>query len=208
MVGEGVLLCCLDNPEISAVLVVGRSSCGIQHPKLREVLLADFFESDEIREQLHGYDSCFFCLGVSSVGMNEADYTRTTYELTMSFAQQLASVAPDMSFAYVSGAGTDSTEKGSQMWARVKGRTENSLMKLPFKHVFAMRPGFIRARKDQRRTLRWYKYIAWLFPLLRPIFPSMFGTIEELAAAMISMHNSNRNRAVLEVRDIREAVKA
>jgi uncharacterized protein YbjT (DUF2867 family) len=143
MVGEGVLHECLLDPQVEAVLVIGRKPCGTVHPKLKEIIHADFFDISPIANQLSGYNACYFCLGVSSVGMKEPEYYRLTYTLTLNVAQTLSKCNPDMTFCYVSGASTDSTEKGRSMWARVKGKTENDLMKLPFKQVFAFRPGYM-----------------------------------------------------------------
>ncbi len=145
MVGEGVLLECLAHPKITEVLLVGRKAFGRAHPKLRELLVADFTQLEGVRGQLGGYDGCFYCAGVSSVGMKEPEYTRVTYDVTLHFAEAMAALNPGMVFDYVSGAGTDSSEKGRSMWARVKGRTENALMRLGFKRVYAVRPGYIGA---------------------------------------------------------------
>ena len=147
MVGAGVLHVILDHPDVESVLVIGRRPCGVKHPKLTELLHNDFFNYSAIEERLRGFNACYFCLGVSSVGMSEKDYTRISYDLTMSAATVLSRLNPDMTFCYVSGTGTDSTEKGRIMWARVKGRTENALMKLPFKAAYLFRPGFIRPIK-------------------------------------------------------------
>ncbi|MGH8447301.1 MAG: NAD(P)H-binding protein, partial [Solimonas sp.] len=143
MVGAGTLRLCLQAADVEQVLVVGRTPVGQQHPKLRELLRADLHDYGDVEQQLAGYDACFFCLGVSSAGMSEADYTRITYDLTMAAATTLAGLNPQMSFIYVSGAGTDSSERGGSMWARVKGRTENALQALPFKAVYLFRPGVI-----------------------------------------------------------------
>src|SRR6266508_2253769 len=144
MVGEGVLHICLNHPNVEQILVINRKPCGVQHPKLKEIIHTDFYNLSSIEDQLIGYNACFFCLGISSVGMKEADYFKVTYTLTMHVAETLSRHNPDMTFCYISGAGTDSTEKGRIMWARVKGKTENDLMKLPFRDVFAFRPGFIK----------------------------------------------------------------
>jgi hypothetical protein len=143
MVGEGVLQECLLHPDVEKVLVISRKSCGVAHPKLTEILHTNFYDLYPISDQLNGYNACFFCLGVSSVGMKEEQYYSLTYTLTMHMAEILAKQNPEMTFCYISGAGTDSTEKGRINWARVKGKTENDLMKLPFKKVFACRPGFM-----------------------------------------------------------------
>lgn len=185
MVGEGVLFQSLNDERVDEVLVINRRPCGVQHPKLKEILHSDFFDLSSVAAQLKGYDACFFCLGVSSVGMKEDDYHKMTYLLTMHVAETLCRLNPDMSFCYISGAGTDSSEQGRSMWARVKGKTENALMKLPFKAVYAFRPGFIRPIPGMRHTHGFYRYINWLFPIGRKIFPSAFCTLEELSAAMM-----------------------
>jgi uncharacterized protein YbjT (DUF2867 family) len=141
MVGEGVLHECLNHPMVEEVLIVNRKPFGMEHPKLKEIIHADFFDISPIRDQVKGYDACFFCLGVSSVGLKEDEYYRLTHTLTLNFATILAAANPNMTFEYISGAGTDKTEKGRSMWARVKGKTENDLAKLPFKKVYNFRPG-------------------------------------------------------------------
>jgi uncharacterized protein YbjT (DUF2867 family) len=202
MVGEGVLHQSLNNPEVEAVLIINRKPLGLTYPKLTEIIHPDFYDLSTIAEQLKGYNACFFCLGVSSVGMNEADYTKVTYTLTMHVAETLAKQNPDMTFAYISGAGTDSSEKGSSMWARVKGKTENDLMKLPFKQVYAFRPGFIKPIKGLTKTHSFYKYINWLFPVGRAVYPSGFCTLPELAAAMMHVVNHPYSKKVVEGKDI------
>lgn len=200
MVGEGVLHECLQHPDITGVLSVSRRPSGLSHPKLKELLHADFFDLSPVAAELEGYDGCFFCLGVSSVGMKEADYHRMTYELTMHMARTLADRNREMVFCYVSGAGTDSTEKGRSMWARVKGKTENSLQQLPFKNVYAFRPGFIQPTKGLKNTLGFYKYVGWLFPVLK-----RFGwacTLREIGLAMINAMRYGYPQKVLEVKDI------
>ena len=184
MVGEGVLIECLQSPDVEQVLVINRRPCGVSHPKLKEIIHTDFFDFSSIAAQLKGYNACFFCLGVSSVGMNEKDYTHFTYDLTMHVAGTLAPPNPDMTFIYVSGASTDSTQKGSLMWARVKGKTENDLMKLPFKKVYAFRPGFMVPTPGAKNTLKPYKYFSWLFPLLLR-FPKYVSTLAQVGQAMI-----------------------
>src|SRR5579875_1944246 len=158
MVGEGVLHECLQHPQVEAVLVINRRPVNVAHPKLKEIIHADFFDISPIEEQLAGYNACFFCLGVSSIGMKEEQYQRLTYTLTMHVAGILSRLNSGMTFCYVSGAGTDSSEKGRSMWARVKGKTENDLMKLPFKKVYAFRPGFIKAIKGLKHVHSFYKY--------------------------------------------------
>jgi hypothetical protein len=202
MVGEGVMLTCLDHPDVEQVLVIGRRPCGHTHPKLREILHKDFFDVSPIEDQLKGYNACYFCLGVSSVGMKEEEYTRLTYVLTMHVATVLARHNPDMTFCYVSGAQTDSTEKGRQMWARVKGRTENDLMKLPFRQVFAFRPGAMTPTPGAKNVLKAYKYVGWLMPVLKAIFPNSVSKISQVALAMIKVTQNGYSKKILEVSDI------
>ena len=208
MVGEGVMLECLQNPTIEAVLSVSRKPCGITHPKLTEIIHADFFNFAPIESQLAGYDACYFCLGVSSVGMKEDEYTKMTYTLTMHVAETLSRVNKNMTFCYVSGAGTDSTEKGKIMWARVKGKTENDIAALPFKAAYAFRPGFLKATPGQQHVLRYYKYFAWMYPVLKTLFPATACTLKELALAMIrvTLHGSDKKQ--LSVKDIVALSKA
>lgn len=201
MVGEGVLLECLAHPQITEVLSVSRKTTGITHPKFKEYLVPDFLSLKESDEKLKGYDACFFCAGISSIGMKEPAYTRITYDTTLAFAQALTP-QPQLSFVYVSGSGTDSTEKGRLMWARVKGKTENDLMKLPFKQVFAFRPGFMIATKGQRNILSFYKYVSWLFPLLKAVLPNIINTMHQVGQAMIYAARHGYEKAVVEVKDI------
>jgi hypothetical protein len=186
MVGEGVLLECLRHPEVESILVINRRPCGVTHPKLKEIIHVDFFDLFSIETGLAGYNACFFCAGVSSVGMKESEYTRITYDLTMNFAQTLSRLNPAMTFCYVSGAGTDSSEKGRMMWARVKGKTENDLMKLRFKNVFAFRPAFMKAVKEQKNLPKFYRYIQLNYPVLHALFPQYFGTLSDVGLAMIN----------------------
>lgn len=211
MVGEGVLLECLQHPDVGQVLVINRKPGGVTHrtsarPKLREIIHTDFFNLTPIENQLGGYNACFFCLGVSSVGMNEADYRRLTYDLTMHTAQLLARQDPDMTFCYVSGAGTDSTEQGRLMWARVKGKTENDLMRL-FPRAYMFRPGFLKASPGQKNVKSYYKYIDWLYPVGRAIYPAGFSTLKELGLAMINVARQSPEKHVLEVKDIVQLAK-
>jgi uncharacterized protein YbjT (DUF2867 family) len=202
MVGEGVLHECLQHPDVDAVLVINRKPSGVTHPKLREIIHPDFFNLSAIEDQLRGYNACFFCLGVSSVGMNAEQYFQITYTLTIQMAETLSRLNPEMSFCYISGAGTDSSEKGRSRWARVKGKTENDLMRLPFRQVFAFRPGFIKPIPGLMHTHGFYKYITWLFPLGRALYPSGFCTLQELALAMIRVVKQGYERKIIEGRDI------
>jgi len=203
MVGEGVQHVCLQNDLVEQVLVVGRKACGIKHDKLSEILIPDFFTLENIKEKLSGYDACFFCLGVSSVGMFEEQFTKTSYALTMSFAEAFAQSNPQAHFFYVSGAGTDSTEHGKIMWARVKGRTENALQKLFPNNFYAMRPGYLHPIAGMRNTHRYYSFISWLYPLLRVITPSLVNTLNELALSMIHLTLHGSEKKHIEVKDIR-----
>jgi uncharacterized protein YbjT (DUF2867 family) len=202
MVGEGVLHECLLHPRVESVLVINRKPCGITHPKLKEIIQQDFFDLSSLEDQLTGYDACFFCLGVSSVGMKEAQYFKLTYTLTMHFAETLCKQNTAMTFCYISGSGTDSTETGRMMWARVKGRTENDLFKLPFKDVYAFRPGYMQPTKGLKNTLPAYKYMSWLYPLLRVIFPKSVSTLAALGRAMINAALYGYDKKILEVKDI------
>jgi hypothetical protein len=202
MVGEGVLHESLADPRVEAVLVLNRKPCGVVHPKLKEIIHQDFFNFSSIENQLSGYNACFFCLGVSSVGMNEEEYYKMTYTLTLHLAGILSKHNPDMTFCYISGAGTDSSEKGRSMWARVKGKTENDLMKLPFKQALAFRPGFIKPIPGMKNTHKFYAYINWMYPIGRALFPGGFVTLKELSAAMINSVHANFGRKIFEGKDI------
>ncbi len=208
MVGEGVLHECLQHPHIAAVLIINRKPLGITHPKLTEIIHADFFNLNPIAQQLSGYDACFFCLGISSVGINADAYYRITYTLTLHVAEILNRQNPGMTFCYISGAGTDSTEKGRLRWARVKGKTENDLMKLPFKAVYAIRPGFIRPTKGLHNAHTFYRYINWLFPVGRMLSPNGFCTMKELGLAMIRVAREGFVKKWVEGRDIIALAKA
>lgn len=202
MVGEGVLLECLDQPEITEILSVSRKPAGITHFKLKEYIVADFLSLPENDEKLKGYDACFFCAGVSSVGMKEEAYRRITYDTTIHFAKAL-NPNPQMSFVYVSGGGTDSTEKGRLAWARIKGKTENDLMKLPFKQAFGIRLGFLIPHPGQKNVLKYYGYIKWLVPLIKVVFPNIISTTRQLALAMIYISRNGYQNNVIYVKDIR-----
>jgi uncharacterized protein YbjT (DUF2867 family) len=202
MVGEGVLNQCLLNDFVEKVLVINRKSCGVSHPKLKEVLHSNFYDLSAVENELAGYDTCFFCLGISSVGMSEEDYFKTTYTLTMHFGQTLSRLNPNMVFTYISGAGTDSSEKGRSNWARVKGKTENDLMKLPFKAVYNFRPGFIKPIAGMKNTKSYYKYVLWLYPIGRALFSKGFCTLQELAAAKMEVALNGFDKHIVEGNDI------
>ena len=202
MVGEGVLHECLQHPEVEKILIINRRTGGFSHPKLTEIIHKDFYDLSAIASSLSGYNACYFCLGASSIGMKEADYHRVTYDLTMHVATTLVTLNPDMTFCYVSGAGTDSTEKGSSMWAMVKGKTENHLLKLPFKKAYMFRPGFMEPTKGLKNTLKMYNYVSWLVPALRKLFPKYVSTLKEVGLAMIHTVAKGYDKSVLEVKDI------
>ncbi|CAN5618524.1 epimerase [soil metagenome] len=186
MVGEGVLHECLQHDAIDEVLVVNKRPCGITHSKLKELVHNDFYDLILIADQLNVYDACLFCLGVSSIGMKESEFYKPTYTLTMHFANTVSHQNSNITFCYISGAGTDSIEKGKLMWARVKGKTENDLMKLPFKKVYNFRPGYMQATRGLKNTLSFYKYMSWLYPALRAVFPKNVSTLKESGLTMIN----------------------
>ncbi len=204
MVGEGVLLEALEYPAVGQILMVNRRPYPLTHPKLKEILVPDFMHLETVASQLTGYDACLYCAGISSAGMNEAAYTHITYNLTMHFAEVLAAINPHLIFIFVSGAQTDSTEKGRAMWARVKGRTENALMRLPFQCVYNFRPGLIKPFSRQRNVKSYYKLLAWLYPILHKLFPNYVSTMQELGLAMIKCILRGYPKQILEVTDINE----
>ena len=204
MVGKGVLLECLDSPFIEKVLVINRSSINMQHPKLNEILLPDFLQVETIKDQLKGYDACFYCMGVSSLGMNEETYHKITYSTAKAFVDVLFDLNPDMIFNYVSGTGTDSTEKGSTMWASVKGKTENMVLGKGFKDAYAFRPGGILPERGIKSRTGWYNAIYFI---TRPLFPlfrrsTNITTTTKLGKAMINTLQFPSEKKVLENRDI------
>lgn len=207
MVGEGVLFESLIHPEVEHVLVINRRPCGVTHPKLTEIIHSDFQDLSPVADKLKGYNACFFCLGVSSVGMSKEDYYSLTYTLTMHMAGILSENNPDMTFCYISGAGTDSSEKGRISWARVKGKTENDLMKLPFKKVYAFRPGFLQPSKELKNVHKYYSFFSLIYPLFRALMPRYVSTLRELGSAMINSVLSGYKKPVLEVKDIVELAK-
>ena len=206
MVGQGVLIECLQAADVSLVQSVGRTALDQQHPKLRDVVHKDLLDYSAVEPQLEGFDACFFCLGVTSAGKTEADYSHLTYDITLAAATTLARLNPQMTFVYVSGAGTDSTEKGRSVWARVKGRTENALLKLPFKAAYMFRPGIIQPLHGVRSKTASYQLIYTisrpLLPLLRALMPSMILTTEVMGQAMLAVARGGAPKPVLEAADI------
>ena len=207
MVGQGVLRECLLSSDVQIVETVGRSASGAQHPKLREIVHRDFLKFEAIADSLAGFDACFYCLGVSSAGMSAEEYERITYEYTMAAAELLARLNPQMTFVYVTGVGTDSTERGRSAWARVKGRTENALLRLPFKAAYMFRPGFIEPLHGvQSRTAlyrRLYTLMKPVTPILRRAFPNSILTTEQIGRAMIAVAKHGASQPILEAKDIR-----
>lgn len=205
MVGDGVLHECLADPRVTSVLAVGRSALGMTHPKLRELRRTDFFTFDDLASELAAIDACFFCLGVSAVGLSEAQYRRQTYDITLAAAHSLASAHPGATFCYVSGEGTDSSETGRSMWARVKGATENALLALPL-NAYMFRPGFIRPRPGKAsKTLVYraiYVVLAPLYPMLQRLAPRHVTTVEAVGRAMIAVAAGGYSKRVLETPDI------
>ena len=210
MVGQGVLRECLLAADVEIVQTVGRTATGQKVKKLRELVRADLFQLADAERQLSGFDACFFCLGVTSTGMTEQAYTRLTFELTTTAAQTLSRLNPAMTFIYVSGSGTDSSEKGRMMWARVKGRTENALMKMPFRAAYMFRPGFIEPLhgiQSKTRSYRiFYSVLRPLFTLLHRMFPNSVLTTEEVGQAMLIAARQSPEKRVLETRDIRDLI--
>ena len=207
MVGEGVLLESLEHPDVEKILVINRRPCGVVHPKLTEIIHTNFFDLSPVVELLKGYNACFFCLGVSSINMKADEYFSLTYTLTMHMAEILSKQNPDMTFCYISGAGTDSSEQGRIRWSRVKGKTENDLMKLPFKKAYAFRPGFMLPSKETKNAHCYYKGFRILYPVLKTLFPKFVSTLKEVATGMINSVLKGYEKPVLEVKDILELAK-
>ena len=212
MVGQGVLRECLLDPEVESVLVIGRSTIGQRHEKLHEIVLSDLFDLSAAEDKLSAYDACFFCLGVSSMGMKEEAYRRVTYDLTISVARSLARLNPAMTFIYVSGASTDSTERGRTMWARVKGQTENALLKMPFKAAYMFRPAYIQPLHGIRTKTRWYGVMYAMmgpfYPLWKWFFPKFVTTTECIGRAMLHVAKRGAAKSVLENQDINAVCEA
>lgn len=204
MVGEGVMHECLQSDLVSEVLIISRRDAGFAHPKLKSIVHKEMKDISSIANQIKGYDACFFCLGVSSVGLKEPEFRAMTYDLTMGFAKTIQAENPEICFSYVSGANTDSTEKGKSMWARVKGKTENDLIQL-FPNAYMFRPGYMQPTPGLKNTLKYYKYISWMYPFFKVAFPNFSSTLAQLGQAMISVALKGYPKKVLEVVDIKKA---
>jgi len=208
MVGEGVLHECLKHPDVESVLIINRRPCGIQHDKLKEIIHYDFLDITPIKDQLSGYNACYFCSGVSSIGKKEDEYTKLTYDITLHIAKILYEINPEMTFCYVSGSGTDSSEQGKIMWARVKGKTENDLLKLGFKAVYMFRPGYIQPTKGLKNAYKIYKVLAPLYPIWKTIFPKYVCTLEDLGQSMINCTLFGYDKRILSNLDITKSAKS
>lgn len=207
MVGKGVLLECMDASDIDQILLASRSTAGIKHPKVKEVLIQDFFNLSAIEENFKGYDACFFCLGITSIGQTEATYSRITHDLTLKFAQSFIKCNEDSIFCYVSGTGTDTSEKGKIMWARIKGKTENALLKMPFKKAYMFRPGYIQPLKGIKSKTKWVQAIYTIFWPVYAIlkhFPQTATNTSNMGLAMIKTLDGKYAKSILENKEINE----
>jgi len=206
MVGQGALRECLLDPEMKSVLTIGRNATAQRHEKLHEIVHEDLSDLSAMEGKLSGYDACFFCMGVSAAGMKEEAYQRVTYDLTISVARTLCRLNPGMTFIYVSGAGTDSTERGRTMWARVKGKTENALLQMPFKAAYMFRPAYIQPLHGIRTKTKWYglvyTIVGPLYPVWKLLFPKYVTTTECLGRAMLNVAKRGAPKSVLENQDI------
>ena len=209
MIGQGVLRECLLDPTVERVLAIGRTVTGQQHPKLLEIAHQNFLDFSPIEQRLAGYDACFFCLGISSVGMSEADYRRVTFDFALAAAQALVRQSPAMTFVFVSGAGADSSERGRVMWARVKGQTENAVLKVPFRRAYVFRPAFVQPLHGITSRTPWvraaYLLLAPLYPLLKLIAPAYVTTTGEIGRAMIRVAEQGATTPILESRGYQAA---
>lgn len=211
MVGKGVLLECLDHQDISEVLSISRVSTGVEHSKLKELLHQDFSDFTSKSEQLKGYDACYACMGVSSAGIDEEAYTKLTYDFTLALANELFIISPDMTYTYVSGQGTDTTEKGRVMWARVKGKTENDVLKLGFRQAFVFRPGMIVPKRGvtpkAEMTKMAIKYLGWLLKVMKKITPKSVVDTIEIGQAMIAITQYGYHKSQIDIVDIQGLAK-
>jgi uncharacterized protein YbjT (DUF2867 family) len=210
MIGQGLLRECLANPQVESILVINRKSCNISHPRLKEIIHQEFFDLSSLSNEMTGYNTCFFCLGITSAGLSEKDYHRFTFDLTLSIAKILTGINKEMSVCYISGAGADSSEKGRIMWARVKGKTENALMAMPFKKAYLFRPGFIQPLYGIKSRTKLYNA---LYAVFKPFyfilkhFKGMVTNTETLAKAMINAVARGYEKSILESSDINKIGK-
>ncbi len=212
MVGKGVLLECLEDENVESVLVINRQSIDIRHPKLKEIIHKDFFNLSPIEDKLEGYNTCYFCLGVSALGLSKEEYFHLTYELTVNFAETLVKINPDMTFCYVSGEGTDTREESRTNWANVKGKTENKLLAMPFKKVYLFRPGFIQPLKGIKSRTKLYNAIYVVFyplmPIMKALFPKSITTTVKVGKAMINVVRTGYEPIYLHNKEINELAQA
>jgi nucleoside-diphosphate-sugar epimerase len=206
MVGEGVLHECLKHHDVESILVINRRACGVQHEKLKEIIHKDFLNITLIKDQLTGYNTCYFCSGVSSIGKKEDEYKRVTYDLTLHMAKTLHEINPDMTFMYVSGEGTTGNENAKTMWVRIKSKTENDLLKL-FKNAYMFRPGYIQPTKGLKNTYKIYKILAPLYPVWKALLPKYVCTLEDLGQSMINCTLIGYNQRILSNIDISKSAK-
>lgn len=207
MVGKGVLLECLEDTRIDLVLIVNRSSINFTHPKLKELLISDFMELEQVKKQLTGFDACFFCAGTSAIGKSEEEYTKITFDITTHFASVFREVNPNSYFSYVTGVGTDSTEKGRSMWARVKGKTENTLINMGFKATYMFRPGYIQPMKGVKSKTFWYDSLYMIFKPIYYIlkhFPSSATNSKNMGKAMINLICNDAPSQILHNKEINQ----
>lgn len=202
MVGEGVMHECLNHPDVEEVLIINRRTGNFSHPKLKEIIHDNFNDFSSIQDKITGYNACYFCLGTTSVGKKEYEYKKITYDITKALADTLFKLNRDITFCYISGAGTDTSENGRVMWARVKGRTENYILNLGFKKAFAFRPGIIRPTKDLKNTIKFYNYLSFLLPVISLLFPKHICSLKEIGQAMINSVSKDYEKNILEVPDI------
>lgn len=210
MIGQGVLLECLENTAVESVLVINRQTCGVIHPKLKEIIHKDLFDLSGLTVEMTGYNTCFFCIGVSSAGLSENDYQKTTYDLTLNVAKIVSDLNREMTFCYISGAGTDSSEKGKIMWARVKGKTENTLLSLPFKKAYMFRPGFIQPMNGIKSKTKLYNTMYAIFKPLYFVlkyFDSIVTNTSIFGKAMIYTVLTGSEKPILENKDINKIVR-
>ncbi len=195
---------CLNHPDVESVLLINRRTSNVQHPKIREIVHNNFYDLLAIKNQISGYNACYFCLGTTSVGKNKEEYSQITFDITKTFADTLFELNPEMTFCYVSGSGTDSSEKGKIMWARVKGKTENYILNLGFKDAYMFRPALIIPTKGLNNTLTMYKIFAPLVPLAKLFFPGYVCSLKQVGLSMINSVLKGYDKKILEVDDIKK----
>lgn len=207
MVGEGIMQVCLNSDKIEQILVINRRSDGVIHPKLKEVVLSDFMQLHQVEQEFQGYDACFHCMGITSVGADMKEYKRITQDITLMLGEICSRTNPQLTFVYVSGSGTDETESSRMEWARIKGHTENELAKMSFKNFYAYRPGFIKPFNGLKHSHMFYRYINWMFPAGKLLAPDVFNTMEELGKSMIQLCLQPIDKTIIKGTDIAQLSK-